>query len=158
MEFKVNKNKKSAEVKLQGPAAVVAVLVFGLFSLMGYASRSSSFEGQGKEVIISHLKAEYMRKALPQLSKVEDNSEAEDEEDSDQINEYLELNRVSLRSAEFRGSDDHFVARVDVRVNGKTPPDGREVRYFKMKHSHLLGWSVEAESSALSYWLSFSLL
>jgi hypothetical protein len=42
--------------------------------------------------------------------------------------------------------------RVEPRADGQVPPDGREVRYFRMSHSTLIGWRVRHETTAFRYY------
>jgi hypothetical protein len=53
-----------------------------------------------------------------------------------------------------RGTPDDLVVRVKIRVDGGRPPDGREVRYFRMRHSTITGWRMERETGALAYYLN----
>ena len=67
--------------------------------------------------------------------------------------ELLGLARIELPSIQARGRGDDVVVRVEIRVDGKEPPEGESVRYYRMSHSALTGWRVRRETTALSYYL-----
>lgn len=73
--------------------------------------------------------------------------------------EYEELNervmaalRVDIRSIKVRGFGGSVVVRAEILVDGKIPPDGKTVRYYRMNYSHLSGWIYEQEVGPWSYW------
>ncbi len=47
------------------------------------------------------------------------------------------------------------MVRAEILVDGGTPPDGRSVRYFRMRHSMVTGWRMRYEAHAVSYYLKF---
>jgi hypothetical protein len=60
---------------------------------------------------------------------------------------------IEIESIEARGRGS-LVVRVVVRVNGNPPPDGREVRYFRVKRSNGHEWIVVDEAAWWSFYLS----
>jgi hypothetical protein len=67
--------------------------------------------------------------------------------------ELLSLSDVQFTSISARGRGDDIVVKVEIRVAGQVPPDGKPVRYFRMSHSTVTGWRVRHETTALSYYL-----
>jgi hypothetical protein len=67
--------------------------------------------------------------------------------------EALRLSQISFASLKARGHGDDVIVRAEIQIGDQDPPDGRRVRYFRMSHSLLTGWRVEAETSALAYYL-----
>lgn len=61
---------------------------------------------------------------------------------------------VELLSVSAHGSRDVMVAKVEVRVNGGLPPDGRSVRYLDLMRSVDGRWLVAADSDASHYMIS----
>ena len=50
------------------------------------------------------------------------------------------------------GYDDEVITRFTIRVRGQTPPDGKSVRYYKLRFQKIGGWRVVHESSAWPYY------
>lgn len=70
------------------------------------------------------------------------------------VEETLHENRLEVVSVEARGGGDRVAVKVKVRQAGKTPEDGKggERYYFMRKHPKV-GWRMEKEITALSYYL-----
>jgi len=66
----------------------------------------------------------------------------------------LAARRIEVRSIQARGLGEDVVVRVEVFVDGRPPPDGQTVRYYRMSYSTLLGWTFRQEVGPLSYWLA----
>ncbi len=63
--------------------------------------------------------------------------------------------QVELALVGAHGSKDIIVAKVKVKVNGGTPPDGRSIRYLDLMRSSTDGrWQVVADSDAYHYMMS----
>ena len=62
---------------------------------------------------------------------------------------------ITINSLNVRGTLLQAVARVDFRVDGKTPPDGREVRYLLLRQSGLGDWQVDRGTTGKSYYFAF---
>ena len=58
---------------------------------------------------------------------------------------------VEILAATAHGSADVQVAKVEVRVNGGPPPDGRSVRYLDLMRANDGRWLVVADSNAYHY-------
>jgi hypothetical protein len=67
----------------------------------------------------------------------------------------LDPEDVEIVSISARGRGEKIIARAEIRVGGEEPPDGRPVRYFRMRHSMATGWTVRSETQSWSYYLAF---
>jgi len=123
---------------------VLAALAFTLFRL---AEKSRTLDPEAKKVLKMWLVAEYSR---PVLASIKSSGV-----DAEQARKLMDSSKVELTSISARGCGRDSEVRTEVTVAGRTPPDGRSVRYFRMRYSTLLGWSLEHESSAFFYHLSF---
>ncbi|MBU2489533.1 MAG: hypothetical protein KKA60_09100 [Proteobacteria bacterium] len=65
----------------------------------------------------------------------------------------LAFSLVRVEDMKIRGSRKDAVARVKVSVDGRTPPDGREIRYLRMERLVVGGWRVKGDASSLSWHL-----
>ncbi|MBI5775380.1 MAG: hypothetical protein HZA89_16795 [Verrucomicrobia bacterium] len=61
---------------------------------------------------------------------------------------------VLVQSVEVNGTGLRVVARVRYQVDGKVPPDGREIRYLRLSSALVGGWMVDRETTALSFLLA----
>ncbi len=61
-------------------------------------------------------------------------------------------NKVEFNNVTARGFGSDRILRVEITVDGKPPPDGRSVRYYRMEYSYLLGWVYHQEVTAFAYW------
>ena len=63
---------------------------------------------------------------------------------------------LRFRSITARGLFRTLWVRVEIEVDGRDPPDGRPVRYFRWHRSAALGqWLLDGETTALAYHLPF---
>ena len=132
-------------------AAILLLAVLGLW-IVGRARAYRTLDTEAVAVIQPWLAAAYMWNALGEADRpFEHMTSAEQKNYSDQV---LAAGRVQITSIRARGSGDHIVCRVEVSVDGHPPPDGRRVRYYAMNYSVLTGWTYEAESSPLVYFLT----
>lgn len=124
--------------------AVIAAIVGGKFLL-----ERKTLESDAVEVLKTELRGPYLSPAVVGVD-VGAMSRAEAEARGQEL---LGLNRVEFPSIEARGRGDDVVVRVEILVDGKAPPDGKEVRYYRMSHSAITGWRVRGETTALFYYL-----
>ena len=104
------------------------------------------------QVIKTWILAEYVGKGIDNLKL--QNLDAMSPEQAELAGEQLlKLNRINIKSIKTRGKGDDIVVRVEIMVNGKTPPDGKRIRYFRMKHSMITGWTMKRGATSLSYYL-----
>ena len=135
---------KAGSVTLTGwPAVVVLVLAVGLYGLTFLVSRKT-LDDEALAPIRLQLQGEYTSALLPALDPASPDPEA--------VERITELDQLELTSVSARGSGEDVVVRVEPRVNGQVPPDGREVRYYRMSYSALTGWRVRHETTAFGYY------
>jgi hypothetical protein len=103
--------------------------------------------------IKTELAAEYTRQLLPELQEATQTPDAT----SDgivRIVDKISADNIEIVSISARGRGDDVVVRVEIEVQGQDPPDGERTRYYKMRYSSLLGWSVRHEVGKWSYYLT----
>ena len=140
--------------KLTGPKAVVAIVVIVAIAAFQLFSRKQTLETQAVGAIKTHLVAEYTRHRLPELQQATADGTLTDTR-AEEIVRQLTPDNIDIVSISARGRSGRYVARVEIRVAGSEPPDGKPVRYLRMSHTTLTGWRVLGETSSLSYYLSF---
>jgi hypothetical protein len=130
---------------LTGGKAILVLAAIAAFTLFRLSERSRTLDPEAKNVLKSWLVAEYARPVLAAIkaSRI----------DEEKARKLMDSSKVELTSISARGCGRDSEVRVEVMVAGRTPPDGRSVRYFRMRYS-LVGWSLEAESNALFYHLT----
>ena len=141
------------EIQLTGWKAVAAIVIVVIAALWGVASRNATLDTEAKDVVKTWVSAEYTRKALAKNfpdGKIPDDPELAQEN----IDELLAAGKISIPSIKARGGSGSLVVRVEVLVDGKTPPDGKSVRYYRMNHSHITGWTMDRESNKFMYYLA----
>ena len=144
----------SATIKLTGGKAVAAmVVVVGIvaFQLM---SQSSTVGTEAADQVKIQLASDYTRFALPEIQRAAQSASVS----MDDVTKHVATvspDNIEIVSIRTRGSGDGIVARVVVKVGGKTPPDGRSIRYFRLRHSVLTGWMVNGPTTPMSYYLAF---
>lgn len=68
------------------------------------------------------------------------------------IDSILADQNVTFESMRAVGTRDKMVVRVEIRVNGRPPADGRAVRYYRMSYRIPRGWRIRSETSAIRYY------
>jgi hypothetical protein len=58
---------------------------------------------------------------------------------------------VQIVSASAHGGTSHMIVKVEITVNGGTPPDGRSIRYLYVSRNFDDTWNVLWESNSYSY-------
>lgn len=135
---------KAGSVTLTGwPAVIVLVLAVGVYGLTFLVSRKT-LDDEALAPIRLQLQGEYASALLPALDPAAPDPEA--------VERITDLEQLELTSVSARGSGEDVVVRVEPRVNGQVPPDGREVRYYRMSYSALTGWRVRHETTAFGYY------
>lgn len=134
----------TAQVKLTGwPAMVVAVLAVGFYGLTFVISRRT-LDDDALAPVRQQLQGEYSLVLLPGVDPQQPDPAA--------VERLLALDRITFASVSARGSGDNVIVRVEPRVDGSPPPDGRSVRYFRMSWSALQGWRLRHETTAFKYY------
>jgi anti-sigma-K factor RskA len=140
------------KIRVTGWKAIVVLLVVAAFVGYRYYAVQTTLETAGADELRFWLSAEYMAQGLPGLEEAVESGDAVAAEE--QARELVARDRVEFTEMGARGAPDDLVVRVRIRVDGRTPPDGREVRYFRMRHSTVTGWRMRAETTKLGYYLA----
>lgn len=130
------------------PVIVVLLVIVGY----KYYAMKETLDTDATQVIKTWILAEYVGKGIDNLKL--QNLDAMSSEQAEQAAEQLlKLNRIDIKSIKARGKGDDIVVRVEITVDGKTPPDGKRIRYFRMRHSMITGWTMKRGATSLSYYL-----
>ena len=129
--------------------AIPGILIVILF--LGYRAMSarSALSGSQGELLKNHLQGEYISLALPDLKAAQ--ASGDDAELSRLAETALKTNAIEFTSVGVKGGSEEVVAKVTISVSGMTPPDGKPVRYFLLRH-RAGTWRVEYEVSSFSYY------
>ncbi len=142
-----------SEMKLQfkGPAAIVALVAVLAVGAYQYFGHFLTLNDEGVEVIKTRLRSEYLIDALPSArAAVASGDPATASAAAERL---MALERIEIDDISARGKKDNIIVRVKFRVDGNPPPDAKDIRYFRMKHSLARGWEHRGETSALFYHL-----
>jgi hypothetical protein len=134
----------SAGITLRGwPAVVALVIVAGLYGATFVVGRRA-LDDKVLEQIRHQLRGEYTTALLPGVDPRHPDPEA--------VAKLTALERIKFASVSVRGFGSNVIVRVEPRVDGEPPPDGRDVRYYRMSYSALTGWRVRHQSTAWRYY------
>ncbi len=122
---------------------IVVVLV------ANFRAERSTLQTEAADELKLWVRGEYLSQGLHGI----DPEQMTEEELQEKGEELLSLSEVQFISISARGRGDDIVVKVEIRVSGQEPPDGKPVRYFRMEHSVVTGWRVLHETTALSYYL-----
>ena len=140
------------QINVKGWKAIPVILV--VLAIVGYKfyAMKSTLDTDATKVIKFWLLAEYAGEALdnPKYKNFEALPRAEADRAAEEL---LKLQRIDIKSIGARGKGDDIVVRVEIAVDGKTPPDGKSIRYFRMTHSTITGWRMKWDASWISYYL-----
>ena len=135
---------KEVGIKLTGwPGLIAAVVVLAAYGLTFVVSRNA-LDDEALAHIRLQLQGEYTATLLPDVDPKDPDPKA--------VDRLLEVDEIQFASVSARGSGDKVIVRLEPRVNGRPPPDGRDVRCFRMSYSTLTGWRVRHESTAFRYY------
>ena len=141
------------QIKLTGPKAIVAVIAVIGFLGFKFNMQTESLQTEGVEKIKTWLLFESARAVIPDMEKaVQDPTQ--NAEYLEQVVNDLQEENIEVVSVTRRGVEERIIARVEVKYKGETPPDGKNVRYLKMKYSMVTGWRVDRETSKWNYYLA----
>lgn len=135
-----------APVQVRGWKAVAILLAFAGFALYTRGNAMRSLDTAAVDAIRPWIVARYSSDAMQTSGgrTIEQMSPAEQKAYADRI---VRASRVEIKSIQARGMGDNIICRVEVLVDGKPPPDGKSVRYIRMKYSNLTGWTYKNETS-----------
>jgi hypothetical protein len=135
---------KAGSITLTGwPALIVIVLALGVYG-MTFVMGRSTHDDEALAPIRLQLQGEYTAMLLSDAEAVAPDAEA--------VERLLALDQIEFTSVSARGSGENVIVRVEPRVDGQPPPDGRDVRYYRMSYSTVTGWRVRHESRAFRYY------
>lgn len=135
------------EIRIKGVPALVLILAIGAFYVWRTtAARADLEQGAAQELRI-WLRAEYARQYLSRAEEGQPLPPAL----TDSI---LAAQNITFPSIKARGTHNDMVVRAEFLLDGKPPPDGKNVRYYRMTYSMVTGWIMKAETYAFSYYLA----
>ncbi len=139
------------KLELKGWKAFAALAV--VVAVVGgkYLAERRTLESEAAEELRFWLHSEYLAREMHGV----DPEQLTDEQAEAMGAELLELGDIEFTSISARGRGDDVAVKVEIRVAGRDPPDGRPLRYFRMEHSLVTGWRLRYETTALSYYLKF---
>jgi hypothetical protein len=143
----------SASIKLTGGKAVAALVVIAAVAAFQFLARTSTLGTEAAEQIKIHLASDYTRFSLPEIQR-QVQSASVSTDDVSKLVSSVSPDNIEIMNITARGRGDDIAVRVEVRVSDGVPPDGRSVRYFKLRHSTLTGWTVRQTTTAMSYYLA----
>jgi hypothetical protein len=134
----------SAGITLRGwPAVIALVAIGGLYGLTFVVSRRA-LDDKGLAPIRHQLQGEYTTALLPGVDPQNPDPAA--------IEKLTALEHIEFASVSVRGFGSTVIVRLEPRVDGAPPPDGKDVRYFQMSYSSLTGWRLDHQSTAWRYY------
>ncbi len=141
------------KIKLTGWKAVLVLVAVAGFLGYRYHTLHTTVATEAADELRFWLAAEYMAAGLPALEQAVESGDAVAAEI--QAQEILARERIEFTELSARGSPEDVVVRAEILVDGRAPPVGGPVRYFRMEHSMVTGWRMQREVHAISYYLKF---
>lgn len=138
------------KVHLTGGRAILVLVAIAGVVIWRQSSMKASLDDEAATEIKQWLALRYAAEAMEEHLAREKTGDAS-RVDSKSLDRVLESSQVEIVSIDAKGQPDDVVVRVEVRVAGKEPPDGRGVRYFRMSHSLAAGWRLRHETGKWSY-------
>lgn len=138
-------------IRLTGWKALVGVVVLVGFVGYRYAAMRATLATDAADELRLWLAGEYQAAGLPELERALAAGDRAAAERS--AAEIIARDRISFRDLRARGEPNDVVVRAEIAVDGRPPPVGGAVRYFRMQYSTLTGWRLARETTALSYHL-----
>ncbi|NIM51607.1 MAG: hypothetical protein GTN62_12330 [Gemmatimonadales bacterium] len=137
------------KIRLTGWKAILVLVVAVAFVGYRYVAMRTTLATEAAAELRLWLAAGYISQGLPALQEAVERGDQEAA--AAQAQNIVAQERIEFTSIGARGGRDDVVVRVEILVDGKPPPDGRQVRYFRMRHSLVTGWMMRYETSALAY-------
>lgn len=135
-------------IKLTGWKAVAALAAIVVLAILHQTFIRRSLNEEAVEEIRPYIQGEVITAAVGdrdpwEMSKTELQAAGE---------KAMKAQKVELKNVTASGFGSEVVVRVEISVDGAPPPDGRTVRYYRMDHSYLLGWTYRKEVNAFAYY------
>jgi len=140
------------KVQLSGWKAIAVIGIVVAVAGYRFMAVRTTLETGGADELRFWILADYQRQGLPALEQAIESGDAQAVEE--QAQRLIANERIQFTDMRARGTPDDLVVRVKIHVDGGRPPDGREVRYFRMTHSTITGWRMTRETTALGYYLN----
>jgi len=135
-------------------AGVAIGVLSGLAVIFGIRWPRNDLAAQFAQSVLAYLQAEQSRRVTTTFAPNGVDKLSRDE--LKQLGEAaVAAHKITINSLEVRGSLRTAVARVSFLVDGKTPPDGREIRYLRLRQSLFNDWRVDRGSTPLTDCLAF---
>ena len=141
------------QFKLTGWHAVLAFVLVAGFALFRFETQTRALGSQGVAKVSNWLMAESARAVLPGMQKAMEDPKGNGKYLTEVAKDFREKN-FEIVSATRHGLGSGAVVRVEVRYKGKSPSDGMNVRYLRMRYSMLTGWSVLREATKWDYYFA----
>lgn len=138
-------------VRLTGWKALVALVVLAGFVGYRYYAMRATMATEAADELRLWLAAEYQAAGLPELEHALATGDRAAAQRS--ATEIIARDRIVFIGLEGRGKPDDLVVRAEISVDGRPPPVGSAVRYFRMQYSAVTGWRLTRETTAVSYYL-----
>lgn len=142
----------STQIKLTGWKAVIVLVIVGTVVGFRMLSQSRTLETEAVAAIKTELAADYARQLLPELQEAAQTPN-ESAGEIDQLVMNVSAENIDIVSISARGRGEDVVVQVEIEVDGRNPPDGKRTRYYRMRHSTGIGWTVRHEVGKWSYYL-----
>lgn len=153
---------KEIEFEVKGKTAIAVLLLAVTIAFLGYRNDTADFQKNGRDSIRYYLYLDYLRQGMPAIDALV-NSDLPELDIDNQVHQFLSQKDITLGDATIRRDmymDDTYLVRVEIEsVNGRSPPDGRTVRYLEMQRTFgrwtVLGDSYESRFSRPWYRILF---
>ena len=136
--------------EFKGWKAIPVALLFVGFLIYRAVAAHAALEGEAAEEIKLHLIGVYSSQEMGELKTAY--ASGDSQRLSAEVDEIVGYSRIEFTSVCVKGLGDTITVRLAISVDGKLPPDGREIRYFRLEHSTLTGWRVKREVTAFRYY------
>ncbi len=138
-------SQPAATFTLTGWKAVAAIVVVAGFIGFRTVSARATLDTQGRAVLERYVAIRLQAGVLAAGPAAPVPTEEE-------ARALLQAGDVHIRSMRARGSGSRLVVRIELEPNPAFPVGTERVRYYRLTHSALTGWQVQAEVTRWSYW------
>ena len=140
-------------ITLRGWKALIPLVAFVAWIAFNYQRVHATLDTKAMESLRPWIVGHYTSAAM-----ADTNGKSFDQMTGEEREAYsrkiANAGKVEIKSIQARGTGNNVICRVEVLVDGKPPPDGKSVRYFRMSYSNLIGWTYRYETSELIWRLT----
>ena len=140
------------KINVTGWKVIPLLLVVLAIVVYKYNVMNTTLDAGGKQAIKTWVLSRYIARGLDSFEE-QNIDEMTSKQAERAVDHFLNLNKIDINSIKARGKGDDIIVRAEITVDGKTPPDGKSVRYFRMEHSMITGWRMKTETTSLWYHL-----